>query len=205
MRTSFTLIVERGLRVPLHARILTVAVATLALALLLVACSGPEGSGSPPASAPDSASSPGGEVTGGRSVPTRSADLTEIGGVELTVVDYSVDDALAAEGGDAIGDMLDDLGIEPSDVELSLAVAPGGEPTISDWHIPDTSAEAILEAWDAAAPGAWEADDLAGVPALVGSGVDGTSAWVVAAPDRLLYVRADDRASAEEVADRIGS
>jgi len=204
VRTSHSLVVERGLRVPLHAPSFTLA-ATLALGLLLVACGGPEGSGSAPASASDAASSPGGEVTGGLSVPTRSADLTEIGGVELTVVDYSVDDALAAEGGDAIGDMLADLGVSPSDVELSLAVAPGGDPTISDWHIPDTSAEALLEAWEAAAPGAWEADDLAGVSALEGSGVDGSNAWVVASPDRLLYVRTDDRATAEEVADRIGS
>ena len=205
MRTSHSLVVERGLRVPLHARNFTVAVATLALALLLVACGGPEGSASPTTSAPDVASSPGGEVTGGSSVPTRSADLTEIGGVELTVVDYSVDDALAAEGGDAIRDLLDDLGIASSDVELSLAVAPGGDPTISDWHIPNASAEALLEAWEAAAPGAWEADDLAGVPALEGSGVDGSNAWVVASPDRLVYVRTDDRATAEEVADRIGN
>ena len=205
MRTSFTLIVERGLRVPLHARNFTVAVATLALALPLVACGGPEGSASPTTSPPDSPSSPGGAVTGGGSVPTRSADLTEIGGVELTVVDYSVDDALAAEGGDAIGNMLGDLGVEPSDVELSLAVAPGGDPTISDWHIPDTSAEAILEAWGASAPGDWESDDLAGVPALAGSGVDESSAWVIASQDRLLYVRTDDRATAEEVADLIGN
>ena len=139
------------------------------------------------------------------SVPPRSADLAEIGGVELTVVEYSVDDALAAEGGDAIGAMLDDLGVEPSDVELSLAVAPGGDPTISDWHMPGASAEAILDAWEASAPGAWEADSLSDVPALAGSGVDGSNAWVVASPDRLLYVRTDDRATAEEVADRIGN
>ena len=155
----------------------------------------------------DLPSSPGGAVIGdpSASVPPRSADLTEIGGVELTVVDYSVDDALAAEGGDAIGDMLGDLGVEPSDVELSLAVAPGGDPTISDWHIPDTSAEAILEAWEASAPGDWETDELSGVAALEGSGVDGSNAWVVASQDRLVYVRTDDRATAEEVADRIGN
>lgn len=199
---------ERGLRAPLHARIYTVAGVAFALALLLAACSGPEGSDSPAAaSSHEVASSPGGAVIGdpSASVPPRSADLTEIGGVELTVVDYSVDDALAAEGGDAIGDMLGDLGVEPSDVELSLAVAPGGDPTISDWHIPDTSAEAILEAWEASAPGVWDADSLSGVPALEGSGVDGSNAWVIASQDRLLYVRADDRATAEEVADRIGN
>ena len=206
MRTSFTLVVERGLRVPFHARIHIVASVALALALLLAACSSPEGSASPAAaSSQDVASTPGGAVIGdpSASVPPRSADLTEIGGVELTVVEYSVDDALAAEGGDAISGMLDDLGVEPSDVELSLAVAPGGDPTISDWHIPDASAESILAAWGASAPGDWEADDLAGVPALEGSGVDGSTAWVVAAPNRLLYVRTDDRATAEEVADLI--
>ena len=207
MRTSFPLAVERGLRVPLHAHRSAVAVTTLGLALLLAACGGAEGSASPLASSsPDGASSPGGAVISepSASVPPRSADLTDIGGVELIVVDYSVDDALAAEGGDAVRAMLDDLGIETSAVELSLAVAPGGDPTISDWHVQGASADTILDAWEASAPGVWEADTLSGIPALAGSGVDGSSAWVVASPDRLLYVRTDDRSMAEEVAERIG-
>lgn len=118
---------------------------------------------------------------------------------------YSVDEALAAEGGDAIGAMLGDLAISADGVELSLAVAPGGDPAISDWLLPGASASDILEAWAQAAPGSWTTDELDGTPALAGAARDGSRAWAFALDGRFVYVRTDDRHTAEEVAAALGS
>ena len=138
-------------------------------------------------------------------VPPRSAALGSIGGDELEVTAFSVDEALAAEGGDAIGAMLHDLDIPADDVELSVAVAPGGDPAISDWLLPGASSAEILDAWQAAAPGDWRSDELDGTAALVGTGPDGTRAWAFARDDRFIYVRTDDRDIAEEVASAVGA
>ena len=116
-----------------------------------------------------------------------------------------MDEALAAEGGDAIGAMLDDLDVSPHDVELRVAVAPGGDPAISDWSLPGSSAADILASWAAAAPGSWSDDNLDGTPALVGNGPDGTRAWAFALDARFVYVRTDDRDRAAEVAAALGS
>jgi hypothetical protein len=174
------------------------------LAAAAVGCSGPDGSGQPSAeaSARGVAFTPAPASSG---VPARSAALGSIGGEELEVTAYSVDEALAAEGGEAVGAMLDDLGISADDVELSLAVAPGGDPAISDWLLPGASASEILAAWEQAAPGSWTTDELEGAPALVGNGPDGTRAWAFSRDDRFVYVRTDDRHAAEEVAAALGS
>lgn len=190
----------RGLRASLRLSVL------LGLAGVVVACAGPDGS-TPPAA--EVAASPGGRAfTPGpvaSGVPPRSAALGSIGGQELEVTAFSVDEALAAEGGDAIGVMLDDLGIAADDVELSLAVAPGGDPAISDWLLPGATSADILNAWQSAAPGGWRSDDMNGAPALVGEGPDGTRAWAFARDERFVYVRTDDRHTAEEVAAAVGS
>ena len=127
-----------------------------------------------------------------------------MGGGDLEIASYPVEDALAAEGGGAIGSMLEALGIDPADVELTLAVGPGGDPTISDWRLPGASAEAILEAWAESAPGPWSSATLAGAPALAGDGPDGSSAWAVAGDGRFVYIRTDDLVTAEEVAALVG-
>lgn len=172
--------------------------------MALVACGGPEGSSQPSADA----SARGGVFTtepASSGVPARSAALGSIGGQDLQVTAFSVDEALAAEGGDAIGAMLDDLDVSPHDVELSVAVAPGGDPAISDWSLPGSSAADILASWAAVAPGSWSDDNLDGTPALVGNGPDGTRAWAFALDDRFVYVRTDDRDTAAEVAAALGS
>ena len=188
----------RGLPASLRASLL------LASLTALVACGGPDGSAQPSAhaSARGGVFSPEPASSG---VPARSAALGSIGGQDLEVTAFSVDEALAAEGGDAIGAMLDDLGVSPGDVELSVAVAPGGDPAISDWSLPGVSASEILAAWAAAAPGSWRDDDLHGTPALVGNGPDGTRAWALALEGRFVYVRTDDRDTAAEVAAALGS
>jgi hypothetical protein len=125
--------------------------------------------------------------------------------VDLEVADFEVADALSAEGGAAVASMLQSLAITPADVELTLAVAPGGDPTISDWHLPGGSASEILDAWADSAPGTWSSTTLAGVPALSGRGLDGSSAWAVATDGRFVYIRTDDADIAEEAAAVIGS
>jgi hypothetical protein len=126
--------------------------------------------------------------------------LSHIGGEDLEVVAFPVDEALAAHGGDAIAAMLADLSVASQDVELSVAVAPGGDPAISDWLLPGASAADILAAWQAAAPGEWHATTLDGVPALTGGGPDGTRAWAFAADERFVYVRTETEETAAEVA-----
>lgn len=205
---------ERGLRASLPPMICAV----LTLALLLVACGGPDGSAGPqdPTTAGQSAgarSSPGARSSAGevgstpasdRSAGGEGGDLARLGGADLEVAPYPVADALAAEGGDAIGSMLRALRVEPANVELTLAVAPGGDPTISDWRLPGASGEAILEAWAASGPGTWSSSTLAGLPALAGDGPDGSSAWAVAIDGRFVYIRTDDLAIAEEAAAVVG-
>ncbi len=196
---------ERGRRTSL----LSVLSGILVVALLIVGCGGPDGSGGPSGAAPtDFNSSADGSAPTASSSSTAGGiggDLARVGGADLEVASYPVEDALAAEGGDAIDSMLSALEMDPSDVELTLAVAPGGDPTISDWRMPGASADAILEAWGASAPGTWTSSSLDGVPALTGNGPDGSSAWVLAADGRFVYVRSDDQAIADEVARLIGS
>lgn len=187
--------VERGLRAPL--RFLRIGLA-FALSLALVACGGPDGSDAPDGSVTVDPSAGGSDAEGG------AGELTRLGGEDLEVASYPVADALAAEGGAAIGSMLDALGIDPAEVDLTLAVAPGGDPTVSDWRLPGASAQAILDAWAAAAPGGWSSTTLSGRPALAGNGPDGSSAWAVAVDGRFLYVRTDDVDIAEEVAASLG-
>ena len=188
---------ERGLRAPL--RFLRIGLA-FALSLALVACGGPDGSDAPnDPNAPDQTAG-GSDAQGGAG----AGDLTRLGGEDLEVASYPVVDALAAEGGAAIASMLDSLDLDPAEVDLTLAVAPGGDPTVSDWRLPGASAEAILDAWAAAGPGNWSSTTLAGRPALAGSGPDGSSAWAVAAEGRFLYVRTDDVDIAEEAAASLG-
>lgn len=200
---SSSLPAERGLRVPL--RWLTALVILIGLA----GCGGPDGS-APPSGAADAAvggrsgdATPGGEIVGspagGSGLPSGGA-LDRIGGAELEVASYPVAEALAAEGGDAVRRMLGSLDLDPAEVELTLAVAPEADPTISDWRLPGAEARAILAAWADAAPGAWSADELDGVPALSGRGPDGSSAWALAVDGRFVYVHTADRAVAEEVA-----
>jgi len=192
---------ERGLRASLPCASL------LTVALLLVACGGPDGS--LPPSGPAAASPrgeaftpmPGTDASSGRDPDVAgSGDLDRLGGRDLEVAGYPVEDALAAEGGEAAEAMLASLGVDPADVGLTLAVAPGGDPTVSDWGLPGASAGAILDAWDAAAPGTWSSTTLGGLPALSGSGPDGSSAWALAVDGRFVYVRTDDPTIAEEVA-----
>jgi len=197
--SSSSLGVERGLRDPLHFLPIVLA---LVLSHALVACGGPDGSDAPNGNdAPDQ--SAGGGTSGSASVEG-GGDLARLGGQDLEVASYPVVDALAAEGGPAIASMLDSLDIDPAEVDLTLAVAPGGDPTVSDWRLPGASAEAILEAWAASAPGAWSSTTLSGQPALMGSGVDGSPAWALAVDGRFLYVRTDDVDIAEEVAASLG-
>ena len=194
--SSSTTAVERGLRAPLRRLSVPFALAlALALALGLAACGGPEGSDAPDGNDGTDGATPASASDGG---------LVGLGDLDLEVASYPVVDALAAEGGAAIASMLESLDIDPADVELTLAVAPGGDPTVSDWRLTGASAEAILDAWAAAAPGAWSSTTLAGRPALSGDGVDGSSAWALAADGRFLYVRTDDSDVAEEVAASIG-
>jgi hypothetical protein len=169
----------------------------------MAACGGPDGSEAPNGndatdqSAGD-ATSPGSPSDGG------GGDLARLGDQDLEVASYPVVDALAAEGGAAIRSMLDSLDIDPAEVDLTLAVAPGGDPTVSDWRLTGLSAEAILDAWAAAAPGTWSSTTLSGQPALTGTGVDGSTAWALAADGRFIYVRTDDVDIAEEVAASVG-
>lgn len=186
---------ERGLRAPLRSPCTLLA---LALLLVLVACGGPDGSEAPDGSLPAHPSASGSGVEEG------SGDLAHLGSSDLEVASYPVVDALAAEGGDAIASMLDALDIDPADVDLTLAVAPGGDPTISDWRLPAASAEAILDAWAAAAPGDWSSTTLSGQPALTGNGVDSSPAWALAVDGRFLYIRTDDVEIAEDVAASLG-
>jgi hypothetical protein len=190
----------RGLRAPRPPLLTWI----LSSTLLLAACGGPAGSDAPAGSAGDpsavanhdSSSRPAPGSSGGEA----DGDLARLGGVDLEVADYPVEEALSAEGGGAVASMLRSLGIDVVDVGLTLAVGPGGEPTISDWHLPTGSAAAILEAWEDAAPGAWTSTTLAGVPALSGQGLDGSSAWAVATDGRFVYIRTDDAALAAEAA-----
>ena len=189
---------ERGLRASLRSSLLIGLVA-----LAAVACGGPTGSTSaaaPSASARGGVFTPEPGVSAAAGVPERSAALTRIGGVDLEVVDFSVEEALGAEGGDTVSAMLADLGIVAGDVELSVAVAPGGDPAISDWLLPGVSADDILGAWKAAAPGEWGSATLDGLAALEGSGPDGTRAWAFALDERFVYVRTEEKSIATEVA-----
>jgi hypothetical protein len=186
---------------------------SLALALALAACGGPVGSRPPDASGSSTgpadarASVPGEIFTPGASGENAggASDLGRPGGVELEAAGYSVEEALSAEGGEAIRSMLDSLGFDPDAVNLTLAVGAGGEPTISDWRLPGASADAILGAWKAAAPGTWSPTTLAGLPALAGQALDGSIGWAIALDGRFVYVRTDDLAIAEDVARIIGS
>lgn len=200
---------ERGLRASPPSPLIW----TLALAFLLVACGGPEGSNTPMSAAAADASARGGESPddagqpasgSAASQPEHSADFGRLDGTELETAAYPVDDALAAEGGVAVASMLRALGVDPADVGLTLAVGPGGDPTISDWQLPGASGEAILAAWRTSAPGSWSSTTLGDVAALAGEGLDGSSAWAVATDGRFVYIRTDDRAIAEEVAAIIG-
>jgi hypothetical protein len=176
------------------------------LTLLLVACGGPEGSAAPAGSAADQSAqtddtaSRDDASSGPASDSSNGGDFARLGGVDLEVADYGVEEALAAEGGDAVASMLRSLEIDPGDVELTLAVAPGGDPTISDWHLPTGSAADILEAWAESAPGTWSSTTLAGRPAMSGQGLDGSSAWAMATDGRFVYIRTDDPALAIEAA-----
>lgn len=202
---------ERGLRASPPSPLVAL------LALLLVACGGPEGSDAPRGATTAAASAAsaganadvggGADADAGSPAPDRgsagasvSGELARLGGVDLEVAPYPVETALAAEGGGAIASMLSSLGLDPADVELTLAVAPGGDPTVSDWRLPGVSADAILEAWAGSAPGTWSPATLDGVPALSGSGPDGSTAWAVAADGRFAYIRTDDHAVAAEAA-----
>lgn len=194
---------ERGLRASLSC---TSPLTTLSLVLvLLVACGGPDGSRLPAGSA-DAAASVGGAA--GTPGPSRedpgSGDLGRPGGQDLEVVSYSVDEALSAEGGEAIGSMLSSLDVDRDAVDLTLAIGAGGEPTISDWRLPGASADAILDAWEEAGPGNWSSETLAGLPALTGEGPDGSTAWAIAVDGRFVYIRTDDLAIAEDVARVVG-
>ena len=191
--------VERGLRAPL--RFLRIGLA-LAFSLALVACGGPDGSDA--SNGNNANASAGGATSSGSASNGGGGDLARLGGQDLEVASYPVVDALAAEGGAAIASMLDSLDIDPADVDLTLAVAPGGDPTVSDWRLPGAPAEAILEAWAAAGPGNWSSTTLSGQPALAGNGPDGSSAWALAVDGRFLYVRTDDVDIAEEVAASLG-
>jgi hypothetical protein len=195
---------ERGLRAPFP----RLSTWLLALTLLLVACGGPEGSAAPVGSAADQPAdtydTASGDASSAPAVSSSDAegagDFSRLGGVNLEVADYRVEEALAAEGGDAVASMLRSLEIDPGEVELRLAVAPGGDPTISDWHLPTGSAAEILEAWAESAPGTWSSTTLAGLPALSGQGLDGSSAWAMATDGRFVYIRTDDPALAIEAA-----
>jgi hypothetical protein len=171
----------------------------------LVGCGGPDGPtpiGSP-AGAASSAEASGGEG-GASGAGAEAQELAHIGGEDLEVVAYPVGDALEAEGGDSIQTMLDELGIDPAAVSLVLAVAPGGDPAISSWELPGVDAAAILDAWEASAPGRWEPETIGDSPALVGEGVDGDRAWALAVDGRFVYVHTDEADIAEEVAAAIG-
>lgn len=133
-------------------------------------------------------------------VPSTAPERRTIGGIPMDTVSYSVDAALAAEGGDAIAGMLEALGIVPADVELTIAVGPDADPTVSDWRLPGADAASVLDAWQAEAPGEWSSDQLGGVPALVGRGVDGATGWALATDGRFVYVRTEDRSLAEQIA-----
>lgn len=195
---------ERGLRAslsflsPLTAR-------SLALALVLVACGAPDGSRSPAGSADAAASIRGAAFTPAPSgEDPGSGDLGRPGGQDLEVVTYSVEEALSAEGGEAIGSMLNSLEVDPDAVDLTLAIGAGAELTISDWRLPGASADAILDAWEATGPGNWSPVTLAGLPALTGQGPDGSPAWAIALDGRFVYIRTDDVAIAEDVARNVG-
>ena len=173
--------------------------------LVLAACGGPDGSRSPAGSADAAASIVGATF---KPAPSRedpgSGDLGRPGGQDLEVVTYSVEEALSAEGGEAIGSMLNSLEVDRDAVDLTLAIGAGGEPTISDWRLPGASADAILDAWEEAGPGNWSSVTLAGLPALSGEGPDGSVAWAIAVDGRFVYIRTDDLAIAEDVARVVG-
>lgn len=199
---------ERGLRASLSrtSPLTTLSLAlALALVLVLVACAAPEGSRSPAGSADADPSIRGAAVTPAPSGgDPGSGDLGRPGGHDLEVVTYSVEEALSAEGGEAIGSMLNSLEVDRDAVDLTLAIGAGGEPAISDWRLPGASADAILDAWEGAGPGNWSSVTLAGLPALSGEGPDGSSAWAIAVDGRFVYVRTDDLAIAEDVARNVG-
>lgn len=190
---------------------------TLALALLLVACGGPEGPNGPnePPSGSHSAFAAAGGTADDPAAPAsgsgsdsspagRAGDLRRLGSQDLETAPYPVEDALAADGGVAVASMLRALGVDPADVDLALAVGAGGDPTISDWHLPGASAEAILAAWRTSAPGSWSSTTLGDAAAMAGEGLDGSSAWAVATDGRFVYIRTEQRALAEEVARIVG-
>lgn len=212
--TSFTPAAGRGLRASLRPSSFPFPLGAALLAAVVAAalggCGGPQGSDGPPDSSAGTEATVGSVVgvdpsgsgsAGAVDVP----ELTEIGGQRFEVVSYPVADALDAEGGAPVRAMLEQLGVAPSDVELVLAIAPGGDPAVSRWHVPGADAASILSAWAAAANGAWTEDELDGIPALVGEGPDAERAWVVARDGCFVYVRTDDRDLAQQIAAAIRS
>lgn len=183
----------------------------LLLAAALVACGASDGSTPPEstASAGPLAATPGGTVSGSVDPsidPGTAAGLDRIGGLKLESTAYPIADALAAEGGEELGVMLDQLGLEPEEVELTIFVDAGSSVGISHWALPGADAEEILAAWAAADPsGDWRSASLDGVPSLEGHGPDGSTAWATARDGVFLYVTTADRSLAESAAAAIAA
>lgn len=174
------------------------------IATALVACGGPDGSGSPVDESAVTAGSPapvtaGATAVSGSSVPA-PAGLARIGGLDLEAATYEVADVLDAEGGAELGAMLETLDLEPDEVSFVAAVDPGGRLAIGHWELPGRDAGAIMEAWEAVAPAGWRSATLGGESILSGRSADGSLAWALARDGVFLYVVTDDERLVEAAA-----
>ena len=193
-----------GLRASLRRSLRRSAVA-FALVAALAACGGPNGTSQPTASPTDAAvstDSGGGAVSA--SVPAEARGLERVGDIRMQVASYDVPDVLEGEGGEQLSAMLAAVGLEPADVRLVIAVDPAGSLAIGRWELPGADAGAILSAWDEASGDEWQADTLAGQPALHGRGPDGGRAWATARDGVFLYIATDEPALAEAAAEAAG-
>jgi hypothetical protein len=186
----------RGLRVSSRrSRFIAIAVGLVAA---VAACTTSPDPSAPPATDGSQAVSDQSGVTS--SIPAEAQALEHVGGLDLQVAAYDVPDVLDAEGGAELGAMLDNLGLQPADVGLVIAVDPADSLAIGRWELPGRDAGSILAAWDDAAGGDWEPETIAGQPALSGHGADGSLAWATARDGVFLYIVTDDRDLAEAAA-----
>ncbi|HET6380898.1 MAG TPA: hypothetical protein VFH63_07660 [candidate division Zixibacteria bacterium] len=119
-----------------------------------------------------------------------------LGAVKLTLLAYPLPDSLDARGGRELDALLAQLGIDPGEATLHLAVDPRGALAIGRWGFPGRTADEIRAAWMQATNGTWREIEVEGGTMLTGPGPDDSTAWATARDGVFIYVVTQSAATA---------
>jgi hypothetical protein len=180
-------------------------VVALGVIVALAACTSVPADGTAAASGEPAQGAPGnadraraGSVGGGAGASGGAgvALPDRLGDVKLTVLAYQLPDSLDARGGRELDALLSQLGIDPSEATLHLAVDPRGALAIGRWGLPGRAEDEIRAAWLQATNGTWRETEVDGETMLTGPGPDDSTAWATARDGVFIYVVTQSAATA---------